>query len=74
MAEPETDNETCSGIGNPEVYKIYTRWQIIESSLSTLFCIGFVAGITAVTILTGWKWMAGLYILPAVCYIAVAES
>lgn len=53
----------------PEMYKIYTKWQIWEAVLSMIFCIMYVVCIAVTTVLTGQKWMAILHILPAICYI-----
>lgn len=69
----ECATSTCTAANHPDLYKIYTIWQIWESVFCSLFCIAFVAGITVTTVLMCQKWMAFLFVLPAACYIEVNE-
>ena len=50
-------------------FKVYTRFQIILTVLSDIFCTVFVAAITLVLRNTGNERLIWLYLIPALCYL-----
>lgn len=69
MQNEQADITEVSDATKPELYGLYTKWQIFITLFSSLFCMVFVGAITYSIVVTGEKNFAWLYLLPAACYV-----